>query len=401
MHRREEGKAMIREGKLVYMDHSATTPVDPRVVEAMLPYFHDRFGNASSLHLLGREANQALDEARRTVAAVLGCRPHEVIFTSCGTESDNLALRGVALAQRARGRGNHIVTSAVEHHAVLHTAEDLRDRYGFELTVVPVDGDGRVDPQAVAQALREDTVLVSVMYANNEVGTVQPIAEIAAITRERGIPFHTDAVQAAGHLPLNVDELGVDLLSLSAHKFYGPKGVGVLYVRHGTPLWPVQTGGSHEHKRRAGTENIPYIVGLAKALEIAEAQRSEETTRLQALRDRLIQGIEECIPDVYLTGHRLHRLPGHASFIVRGVEAEGMLMGLDLEGICASSGSACTSGAQEPSHVLTAMGIPRQDAVGHLRLTLGRTSTSEDVERVLAVLPGIVERLRAYAPSWV
>ncbi len=391
---------MIRDGTVVYMDHSATTPVDPRVVEAMLPYFHERFGNASSLHRLGREADQALDQARQTVAAVLGCRPHEVIFTSCGTESDNLALRGVALAQRARGRGNHIVTTAVEHHAVLHTAEDLRDRYGFDLTVVPVDEDGMVDPQAVAQALRDDTVLVSVMYANNEVGTVQPIAEIAAITRERGIPLHTDAVQAAGHLLLNVEQLGVDLLSLSAHKFYGPKGVGVLYVRSGTPLWPIQTGGSHEHKRRAGTENVPYIVGLATALQIAEEKREEESARLRALRDQLIEGIEARIPDVRLTGHRTRRLPSHASFIVRGVEAEGMLMGLDLEGICASSGSACTSGAQEPSHVLTAMGIPRVDAVGHLRLTLGRTSTQEDVDRVLDVLPGIIERLRAFAPSW-
>ncbi|HEY64169.1 MAG TPA: cysteine desulfurase [Caldilineae bacterium] len=385
---------------IIYMDHSATTPVDPRVVEAMLPYFTERFGNASSLHRLGREASQAMDDARQTVAEILSCHPHEIIFTSCGTESDNLALRGVALAQRARGRGNHIVTTAIEHHAVLHTAEDLRDRYGFDLTIVPVDRDGLVNPQAVAEALRDDTVLVSVMYANNEVGTIQPLAEIAAITRERGIPFHTDAVQAGGYLPLNVDDLGVDLLSLSAHKFYGPKGVGVLYVRSGTPLWPIQTGGGHERKRRAGTENIPYIVALATALRLAQEEREAETARLTALRDRLIAGIEARIPDVQLTGHRTQRLPGHASFIVRGVEAEGMLMGLDLEGICASSGSACTSGAQEPSHVLTAMGIPRRDAVGHLRLTLGRGTRPEDVDRVLDVLPGIVERLRAYAPSW-
>lgn len=391
---------MIQSSLTVYMDHSATTPVDPRVVEAMLPYFTERFGNASSLHRLGREASLALDRSRQTVAEILHCHPHEVIFTSCGTESDNLALRGVALAQRARGRGNHIVTTAIEHHAVLHTAEDLRDHYGFELTVVPVDGDGLVDPQAIAEALREDTVLVSVMYANNEVGTVQPLREIAVVTRERGIPLHTDAVQAGAFLPLDVDALGVDLLSLSAHKFYGPKGIGVLYVRNGTPLWPIQTGGGHERKRRAGTENIPYIVGLATALQIAQAEREREAARLMALRDALIAGIEAKIPDVQLTGHRTHRLPGHTSFIVRGVEAEGMLMALDLEGICASSGSACTSGAQEPSHVLTAMGISRKDAVGHLRLTLGRSNTEADVNRVLEVLPAIVERLRALAPAW-
>ncbi|NOZ27144.1 MAG: cysteine desulfurase [Chloroflexi bacterium] len=385
---------------IIYMDHSATTPVDPRVVEAMLPYFTERYGNPSSLHRLGREASQAMEDARRTVAEILSCHPHEVVFTSCGTESDNMALRGVALAQRARGRGNHIVTTAIEHHAVLHTAEDLRDRYGFEITVVPVDGEGLVHPEAIREALRDDTVLVSVMYANNEVGTIQPLPEIAAITRERGIPLHTDAVQAGGYLPLDVDALGVDLLSLSAHKFYGPKGVGILYVRRGTPLWPIQTGGGHERGRRPGTENIPYIVALATALRLAQEEREAEAARLTALRDRLIDGIEARIPDVRLTGHRTRRLPGHASFIIRGVEAEGMLMGLDLEGICASSGSACTSGAQEPSHVLTAMGIPRRDAVGHLRLTLGRSTRPEDVDRVLDVLPGIVERLRAYAPSW-
>ncbi|GAB4569146.1 MAG: cysteine desulfurase family protein [Anaerolineae bacterium] len=384
---------------VIYLDHSATTPVDPRVVEAMLPYFTERYGNPSSLHRLGREASQAMEAARRTVAEILNCRPHEVIFTSCGTESDNLALRGVALAQRQRGRGAHLVTTAVEHHAVLHTAEDLRDRYGFELTILPVDHEGRVDPQTVADAIRDDTVLVSVMYANNEVGTIQPLREIAQITRERGIPLHTDAVQAGGYLPLDVEALGVDLLSLSAHKFYGPKGVGVLYVRSGTPMWPVQTGGGHERRRRAGTENVPYIVALARALEIAHAEREAECERLRALRDRLIEGILARISDVYLTGHRTERLPGHASFIVRGVEAEGMLMGLDLEGICASSGSACTSGAQEPSHVLTAMGVPRGEAVGHLRLSLGRQTQESHIERVLQVLPEIVERLRAYAPS--
>ena len=389
---------MIREQPVIYLDHSATTPVDPRVVEAMVPYLSDRFGNPSSLHRLGREASQALDRARQTVAEILHARPSEIIFTSCGTESNNLALRGVALAQRARGRGNHIVVSAVEHHAVLTTAEDLRDRYGFELTIVPVDADGLVSPQTVAEALRPDTVLVSIMYANNEVGSIQPLAEIAAHTRARDIPLHTDAVQAGGYLSLDVDALGVDLLSLSAHKFYGPKGIGLLYVRNGVPLWPQQTGGGHERRRRAGTENVASIVALATALAIAQEERVAEAARLQSLRDDLIARVEASIPSVRLTGHRTRRLPGHASFLVHGVEAEGMLMGLDLAGICASSGSACTSGAQEPSHVLTAMGIRRVDAVGHLRLTLGRSTTRAEIDRLLEVLPGLVARLRALAP---
>jgi cysteine desulfurase len=389
---------MIREPSVIYLDHSATTPVDPRVVEAMVPYLSDRFGNPSSLHRLGREASQALDRARQTVAEILHARPSEIIFTSCGTESNNLALRGVALAQRARGRGNHIVVSAVEHHAVLTTAEDLRDRYGFELTIVPVDADGLVSPQTVAEALRPDTVLVSIMYANNEVGSIQPLAEIAAHTRARDIPLHTDAVQAGGYLSLDVDALGVDLLSLSAHKFYGPKGIGLLYVRNGVPLWPQQTGGGHERRRRAGTENVASIVALATALAIAQEERVAEAAWLQSLRDDLIARVEASIPSVRLTGHRTRRLPGHASFLVHGVEAEGMLMGLDLAGICASSGSACTSGAQEPSHVLTAMGIRRVDAVGHLRLTLGRSTTRAEIDRLLEVLPGLVARLRALAP---
>ncbi len=389
---------MMREQSVIYLDHSATTPVDPRVVEAMVPYLSDRFGNPSSLHRLGREASQALDRARQTVAEILHARPSEIIFTSCGTESNNLALRGVALAQRARGRGNHIVVSAIEHHAVLTTAEDLRDRYGFELTIVPVDADGLVSPQAVAEALRPDTAIVSIMYANNEVGSIQPLAEIATCTHARGIPLHTDAVQAGGYLSLDVDALGVDLLSLSAHKFYGPKGIGVLYVRNGVPLWPQQTGGGHERHRRAGTENVASIVALATALAIAQEERVAEAARLQSLRDDLIARVEADIPSVRLTGHRTQRLPGHASFLVHGVEAEGMLMGLDLAGICASSGSACTSGAQEPSHVLTAMGISRVDAVGHLRLTLGRSTTRAEIDRLLEVLPGLVARLRALAP---
>lgn len=378
----------------VYLDHAATTPVDPRVLEAMLPYFDRQFGNPSSIHRWGREAARAVREAREAIAAVLNCHPREVIFTSGGTESNNLALRGIALAQRDAGRGRHIVVSAVEHKAVLDTAKDLAARYGFELTVAPVDRYGRVDVEAVAAALRPDTILVSVMYANNEVGTIQPVAEIAALCRERGIPFHTDAVQAAGHLPLDVEALGVDALSISGHKIYGPKGTGLLYLRTGTPCWPQVTGGGQEGGKRSGTENVPGIVGMAKALTLAHEAREEENRRLRALRDRLIRDVLDRIPDVYLTGHPTERLPHHASFVIRGLEIQGVLMGLDLAGIAASSGSACTSAAQTPSHVLTAMGIPHIDAVGHLRLTLGRSTTEEDIRYTVDVLEQVVRQVR-------
>ncbi len=378
---------------MIYLDHAATTPVDERVLEAMLPYFREQYGNPSSIHARGREAAKALRQARATVADLLNCTPKEIIFTSCATESNNLALRGIAFAQRARGRGRHLVISAVEHKAVLETAKDLRNRYGFDLSIVPVDEYGRVSVDDVAAALREDTILVSVMYANNEVGTVQPIAEIAALCRERGIPFHTDAVQAANYFSLDVEALGVDALSLSAHKFYGPKGVGVLYLRSGTPLWPQMTGGGQEHKRRAGTENVAGIVGLARALEIAQSTREEESARVRSLRDRLIEGVLARVSDVYLTGHPTERLPNHASFVIRGLEIQGVLMGLDMAGVAASSGSACTSAAQEPSHVLTAMGIPHMDAVGHLRLTLGRETGEEEVARAVEALATVVARM--------
>ncbi len=378
---------------MIYLDHAATTPVDERVLEAMLPYFREQYGNPSSIHARGREAAKALRQARATVADILNCTPKEIIFTSCATESNNLALRGIAFAQRARGRGRHLVVSAVEHKAVLVTAKGLRDHYGFDLSIVPVDEYGRVSADDVAAALREDTILVSVMYANNEVGTVQPIAEIAALCRERGIPFHTDAVQAANYFSLDVEALGVDALSLSAHKFYGPKGVGVLYLRSGTPLWPQMTGGGQEHKRRAGTENVAGIVGLARALEIAQSTREEESARVRALRDRLIEGVLARVSDVYLTGHPTERLPNHASFVIRGLEIQGVLMGLDMAGVAASSGSACTSAAQEPSHVLTAMGIPHLDAVGHLRLTLGRETGAEEVARAVEALATVVARM--------
>jgi|YNPNPStandDraft_1061719.scaffolds.fasta_scaffold78880_1 cysteine desulfurase len=386
--------------EIIYLDHAATTPVDPRVVEAMLPYWTEQYGNPSSIYSLGRAAARAMEAARETVAGILHCEPREVIFTSCGTESDNLAIRGVAFARRAAGKGNHIITSSIEHHAVGHTVEQLVKHFGFEATFLPVDRYGVVDPDEVRKAIRRDTVLISIMYANNEIGTIEPIAEIGAIAREHGIPFHTDAVQAGGALSLDVNALNVDLLSLSAHKFYGPKGVGVLYARRGVTFWPMQTGGGQERNRRAGTENVPYIVGLATALRLAYEELEEHNARLVRLRDRLIQGILESIPDSHLTGHPTNRLPNSASFVFRGIEGESILLNLDMEGICASSGSACTSASLEPSHVLLALGLPHEVAHGSLRLTLGRSNTEEQVDRVLEVLPGIVQKLRAMSPLY-
>ncbi|MGC8837331.1 MAG: cysteine desulfurase NifS [Anaerolineae bacterium] len=386
--------------EIIYLDHAATTPVDPRVVEAMLPYWTEQYGNPSSIYSLGRAAARALEDARETVANILHCEPREVIFTSCGTESDNLAIRGVAFARRAAGKGNHIITSSIEHHAVSHTVEQLAKHFGFEATFLPVDRYGVVDPDEVRKVIRKDTVLISIMYANNEIGTIEPIAEIGAIAREHGIPFHTDAVQAGGALSLDVNALNVDLLSLSAHKFYGPKGVGVLYARRGVSFWPMQTGGGQERNRRAGTENVPYIVGLATALRLAYEELEEHNARLVRLRDRLIQGVLQSIPDSQLTGHPTNRLPNSASFVFRGIEGESILLNLDMEGICASSGSACTSASLEPSHVLLALGLPHEVAHGSLRLTLGRSNTEEQVDRVLEVLPGIVQKLRAMSPLY-
>jgi len=377
----------------IYLDHSATTPVDPRVVAAMAPFWTELYGNPSSIYGLGRRAAAALEDARRRIGRILNCGPAEIVFTGCGTESDNLALRGVALAAAARGK-RHLITTPIEHHAVLHTANDLAEHFDCEVTLVPVDRYGLVDPDAVAAAIRPDTALVSVMMANNEVGTIQPIAEIAARVRERGVPFHTDAVQAGGHLPLDVEALQVDLLSLSAHKFYGPKGVGLLYVRRGVRLLPVQTGGGQERGRRSGTENVPYIVGMATALELAQAERDAEARRLNLLRDRLIQGLMARIPDLILTGHPTQRLPGHVSLIVPGAEAEALLIALDMAGIAASSGSACATGSPTPSHVLTAMGYTPQEAMSALRLTLGRANSEADVDYVIEKLAEIVPRVR-------
>jgi cysteine desulfurase len=384
----------------IYLDHAATTPVDPRVVEAMLPYWTQYYGNASSVHNLGRKAHHALDEARQMVAEILNCTPNEVVFTSCGTESDNLALRGVAFERRHRAQKNHIITSPIEHHAISHTAEQLEMQFGFEVTYVPVDRYGMVDPRDVEQAIRPGTAMISIMYANNEVGTIEPIAEIGEIARAHKIPFHTDAVQAGGALSLDVRALNVDMMSLSAHKFYGPKGVGVLYVRRGVPFLPMQTGGGHERKRRAGTENVPYIVGLATALKLAYQELRESNERITRLRDKLIAGVLERIPDSQLSGHPTQRLANNASFLFKYVEGESILLNLDLLGVAASSGSACTSGSLEPSHVLTAMGFSHEVAHGSLRLSLGKENSDQDIDHVLEILPGIVAKLRKMSPLY-
>jgi cysteine desulfurase len=379
----------------IYLDHSATTPVDPRVVEAMAPYWSDVFGNASSVHAVGQEAAVALENARMTAADLLGCRPAEIIFTGSGTEADNLALRGVAWAARRSQRGNHIVTTPVEHHAVGATVEQLQNLLGFEVTQVEVDGCGLVDPDAVRRAIRPDTILVSVMAANNEVGTVQPIAAIGAICRECGVLFHTDAVQSTGRMALDLAQLEVDLLAISAHKFYGPKGVGALYARRGVELVPAITGGRHERGRRPGTANVAGAVGLATAFRLAEEAREEECARLRALRDRLIEGVLASVPDVRLTGHPTERLPHHASFAFRGVEGASVVIALDLEGIAASSGAACAEGEPESSFVLEAMGFSPDWGVGAVRFSLGHANSEADVGAVLEVLPQIVARLRA------
>jgi cysteine desulfurase len=384
----------------IYLDHAATTPVHPEVVEAMLPYLTQRAGNPSSVYGWGREARRGLDDAREQIAAVLGCRPQELLFTSGGTEADNAAIKGAAFAARARGSAaNQIITTEVEHHAVLHTCEWL-EQFGFETTYLPVDRHGRVDPAAVAAAITERTVLISVMYANNEVGTVQPIAEIGRIARARKVPFHTDAVQAGGALDLNVNRLSVDMLSLSAHKFYGPKGVGLLYVRSGTRWQPQQQGGAQERNRRGGTENTAGVAGMAKALELAYANLEQNNAYQAGLRDRLIEGVLGAIPESELTGHPTERLPNSASFVFKYVEGESILLSLDVKGIYASSGSACTSGALEPSHVITALGYPPEVARGSLRLTVGMDNTAEQIERVLAELPPAIASLRSLSPAF-
>jgi cysteine desulfurase len=377
----------------VYLDHAATTPLDPEVAELMARVLREVAGNPSSIYAEGRAARALVDRARDEVAAAIGAEPREIVFTSGGTEADNLALRGALKATRTER--SHLVTTAIEHHAVLDTARDLEANAHVRLTVLPVGPDGRVTPAAVGEAIEERTALVSVMHGNNEVGTLQPIAEIGAVCHARGVPFHSDAVQTVGALPFDVRRIPVDLVSVNAHKFYGPKGVGALYVRTGTKISTMQTGGGQENGRRPGTENVVGIVGLGAALRIAAARRDHESARQTELRDRLIAGIEARIPDALLTGHRTTRLPNNVSFCFRGIQGEALIVALDLAGFAASSGSACTSGSTEPSHVLLALGLERDLAQGSLRLTLGRHTTEAAVDALLEALPPIVARLRA------
>jgi cysteine desulfurase len=381
--------------KRIYLDYTATTPTHPEVVKAMSPYFTDAFGNPSSIHSYGQEGKGAIEEARVKVAALIGARDEEIVFTSGGTEADNFALKGVAYANEKKG--NHIITSPIEHHAVMETCRFLEKR-GFRTTYLPVDGYGLVDPDDVRRAITDKTILISVMHASNEIGTIEPIVEIGKVAREAEVYFHTDAVQTTGHILVDVNKLGVDLLSLSAHKLYGPKGVGALYVRKGTKLTPFMHGGEQERRRRASTENVPGIVGLGKAVELARQEMSEEAEQLTRLRDRLIKGFLEQIDHVHLNGHPRMRLPNNVNVCVDFVEGESMVLNLDLEGICVSTGSACSSASLEPSYVLLAIGILPQQAHGSLRLTSGKWTTEEEIRRVLEVLPRIVAKLRAMSP---
>jgi cysteine desulfurase len=383
--------------RIIYMDHAATTPTKPGVLTVMLPYFTEKYGNPSSIYSIAGESRKAVEEAREKVAKALGAEPDEIYFTSGGTESDNWAIKGVAFANRKKG--NHIITSAIEHHAVLHTCQYL-EKQGFTVTYLPVDPLGAVDPAAVRDAITPETILISVMFANNEIGTIEPVAEIARIAREKKIWFHTDAVQAIGHVPINVKELGVDLLSLSAHKFYGPKGVGALYIRKGVKIDNFMHGGGQEKRRRAGTENVPGIVGLGKAIELATADIGATGQRLRALRERLREGIVKSIHHTRFTGHPEQRLPGNLSVCFEYIEGESLLLLLDQHGICGSTGSACTSASLEPSHVLLAIGLPHEIAHGSLRLTLGDSNTEQEVDYVLEVLPKVVDRLRQMSPLY-
>ena len=383
------------EKRFVYADNAATTKVRPEVFAKMLPHFVEHYGNPSSIYSVGRESAVALKAAREKVAKCLGCDPVEIIFTSGGSESDNTAIRGIA-AKKGKG---HIITSKIEHHAVLHTVQAL-EKEGFTATYLDITEDGFVDPESVKNAIREDTILITIMLANNEIGTIQPIKEIAAIAKEKKIPLHTDAVQAVGHIPVDVKELGCDMLSLSAHKFGGPKGTGVLYVRRGLAYKPFVLGGAQERNKRAGTENIPGIIGTAEALLLACEEMSAENAKLTKLRDRLIDGILEKIPYSRLNGSRDNRLPGNVNVSIEYIEGESLILLLDINGICASSGSACTTGSLDPSHVLLALGLAHEVAHGSLRLSLGRDNTDADVDYILETLPRVVERLRAMSPVW-
>lgn len=383
--------------RFLYADHAATTALSPRALEAMTPYFRDAYGNPSSLYTFGQQAKSDLDAARAEVARCLNAKPEEIFFTSGGTESDNWALK--AVAELRGGKGRHIITSAIEHHAILHTLEHLEKALGFSVTYLPVDSLGRVDPQGVKAAIRPDTILITVMAANNEIGTIEPIAEIGAIAREAGVLFHTDAVQAVGHIPVDVSAWNCDMLSLSGHKFHGPRGVGALYVRRGLRLPPLIHGGGQEKGRRSGTENVAGAVGLAAALREAVDGLEARSVLLAARRDRLIEGLTR-LPCSRLTGDPVHRLPGTASFVFEGVEGEALLLHLDAKGICASSGSACSSASLDPSHVLLAIGLPHEVAHGSLRLSLDEENTDEDVDYLLQAVPEVVEYLRNMSPVW-
>ncbi len=383
--------------RVIYLDHAATTPTDPEVLQAMLPYFTDCFGSASTLYSIGKDSKAAVEEAREKVARLIGARPEEVYFTSGGTESDNWAIIGAAYANQSKG--NHIITSKIEHHAVLETCHFL-EKHGFEVTYLPVDADGLIDPEDVKRATTDKTILISIMHANNEIGTIEPVEEIGQIARERKIIFHTDTVQTVGSIPVDVNSIGCDALSISAHKLYGPKGIGAMYLRKGTKIQRFMQGGGQESNRRAGTHNVPGIVGLGAAAEIAGTALSETAPRLVSLRDKLISGIFERIPDVKLNGHKSRRLPNNVNVSFEGIEGESIILLLDMHGICASSGSACTSGSLDPSHVLLALGMKHEQAHGSLRLTLGRENNDWDVKNVLEALPVIVERLRMMSPLY-
>jgi cysteine desulfurase len=379
---------------MIYLDYSATTPVDLRVVDAMTPFFNASFGNPSSVHRFGQIAEAAIDSARESAARVLNCRPDEIVFTSCGSESDNLAIRGAAYAMREKTGANWILASRAEHPAVTKTLEHLGKYEGFLIEWLDVDERGMVTPEIVAKAICSSTAIVSVMYANNEIGTINPIKEIAKICRANNILFHTDAVQAAAYLPLNVNELGVDMMSLGAHKFYGPKGVGALYIRKGTPLVSHLTGGGQEFNLRAGTQNVPYIVGFAEALRLTNEEREERAAHVKPLRDKIIGSVLESIPDSRLTGDMVSRLPHHASFVFRGVDGNLLLTLLDAAGFACSSGSACKTGNPEPSEVMNAIGLPREWGLGSLRVTVGVRTTAADVDKFLSELPSLVEKAR-------
>jgi cysteine desulfurase len=385
------------EKRIVYMDHSATTSTKKEVLEAMIPYYREHFGNPSSIYSIAGDSKKAIDAARIQVAKALGADPYEIYFTSGGSESDNWAIKGIAFANRRKG--NHIITSSIEHHAILHTCEYL-EKQGFTITYLPVDKYGMVDPEDLEKAITEKTILVSVMFANNEIGTIEPIAELGAVAHNHKVYFHTDAVQAIGNVQIDVKSQNIDMLSLSAHKFYGPKGIGALYIKKGVKIDNLIHGGGQESKRRAGTENIAGIVGLGKAIELATADIDGRNNRIRGLRDRLLQGILAGIPHTHLNGHREKRLPGNINVSFEFIEGESMLLWLDDAGICASTGSACTSGSLEPSHVLLATGLPVEISHGSLRLTLGDTNTEEDVDFVLDILPKVVSRLRDMSPLY-